>query len=268
MKKSIITLFSALLVLGIANPLAAQDDITVPLSKPGQKGMLRIDLVYADDIVVKTHNRQDVIVQYEGEDDKDDWNNRKDGLRRISSGGLSLEITEDNNVVKISSQPQHNDLELIVLVPKNFSLKLNAVHGDVAVDGLEGQVEIESVNGDVEVFNISGSALVNSVNGDIEVSFTKTDPNAPMSFTGVNGDIEVSFPENAKFTAKMKTDWGDVYTNFDMEIDRSPTDTQVSSKKGQYKVSINKWVNGTVNGGGPEYLFKTLHGDISIRKNK
>ncbi|XWN38463.1 MAG: DUF4097 family beta strand repeat-containing protein [Balneola sp.] len=267
MKKLLITLFSALLVLAVTKPIAAQEDITVPLSKPGQNGMLRIDLVYADDIVVETHDRQDVIVRYNGDDDDDDWNNRKNGLRRISSGGLSLEITEDNNVVKINSQPQHNDLELTVYVPKNFSLKLNAVHGDVEVRGLEGEVEIESVNGDVEVMNISGSALVNSVNGDIEVSFVKIDPKAPMSFTGVNGDIEVSIPEGAKFSAKMKTDWGDVYTNFDMNIERNPTDTQVSSKKGQYKVSINKWVYGTVNGGGPEYLFKTLHGDIEIRKN-
>ncbi len=267
MKKLIITLLSAFVVLAVVNPIAAQDDITVPLSKPGQKGILRIDLVYADDIIVKTHNRQDVIVQYDGEDDESGRNNRRDGLRRISSGGLSLEITEANNVVKINSQPHHNDLELTVLVPKNFSLKINAVHGDVSVDGLEGEVEVESVNGDVEVLNIAGSALVNSVNGDIEVSFTRVNPNTPMSFTGVNGDIEVSFPENAKFSAKMKTDWGDVYTNFDMEIDRNPANTQVSSNKGQYKVSINKWVYGSVNGGGSEYLFKTLHGDISIRKN-
>lgn len=267
MKKLIITLLSAFVVLVAVNPLTAQDDITVPLTKPGQAGTLKIDLIYADDIIVRTHNRKDVIIQYDGEDDDRGRNNRKDGLRRISSGGLSLEITEDNNVVKINSQPHHNDLELTVLVPKNFSLKINAVHGDVAVDGLEGEVEVESVNGDVEVFNIAGSALVNSVNGDIEVSFTRIDPKAPMSFTGVNGDIEVSFPENAKFSAKMKTDWGDVYTNFDMEIERNPSDKEVSTRKGQYKVSINKWVYGTVNGGGPEYLFKTLHGDISLRKN-
>ena len=102
---------------------------------------------------------------------------------------------------------------------------------------------------------------------DIEVSFTRIDPKAPMSFTGVNGDIEITLPANSKFSARMKTDWGDIYTNFDMTIDRSPAKNEVSTKKGQYKVSVNKWVYGTVNGGGPEYLFKTLHGDISIRKN-
>jgi DUF4097 and DUF4098 domain-containing protein YvlB len=267
MKKLISILFSAFVALAVNIPAFAQNDITVPLSNPGKAGMLKVDLVYADNIVIRTHNRQDVIVQYDGDDEDDHRNNRKDGLRRISSGGLSLEITEDNNTVKVNSQPQNNDLELVILVPKNFSLKLIAVHGDIEVYGLEGEIEVEAVNGDIEMGELAGSALVNSVNGDIEVSFIRIDPKAPMSFTGVNGDIEITLPANSKFSAKMKTDWGDVYTNFEMEIDRSPTNNEVSSKKGQYKVTVNKWVYGTVNGGGPEYLFKTLHGDISIRKN-
>jgi len=267
MKKLISILFSAFVVLAVLNPAIAQNDITIPLSNPGKAGMLRVDLVYADNIVIRTHDRKDVIVQYDGDNEDNDHSNRKDGLRRISSGGLSLEVTEDNNTVRVNSQPQNNDLELVILVPKNFSLKLNAVHGDIEVYGLEGEIEVEAVNGDIEIGDIAGSALVNSVNGDIEVSFTRIDPKAPMSFTGVNGDIEITLPANSKFSARMKTDWGDIYTNFDMTIDRSPAKNEVSTKKGQYKVSVNKWVYGTVNGGGPEYLFKTLHGDISIRKN-
>ncbi|MDZ7756349.1 hypothetical protein [Rhodohalobacter sp.] len=86
-----------------------------------------------------------------------------------------------------------------------------------------------------------------------------------MSFTGVNGDMEVAFPANAKFTAKMKTEWGDVYTNFDMDIDREGARAESDSDDG-FKITINKWIIGKVNGGGPEFLFKTLHGDISIRK--
>lgn len=268
MKKLIITLFSAFITLAVLNPVVAQNDITVPLSNPGKPGTLKVDLVYADDIVIRTHDRKDVIVQYDGGNEKEGHSNRKNGLRRISSGGLSIEITEDNNVVRVNSQPTNNDLELVILVPKNFSLKLSVVHGDIEVYGLEGQIEVNAVNGDVKIIDIAGSALVNSVNGDLEVSFTRIDPKAPMSFTGINGDIEITLPENAKFSAKMKTDWGDIYTNFEMNIDRSPTNNEVSSKKGQYKVSVNKWVYGTVNGGGPEYLFKTLHGDISIRKNQ
>lgn len=34
---------------------------------------------------------------------------------------------------------------------------------------------------------------------------------------------------------------------------------------GKYKVKIEQWLNGSTNGGGPEILFRTFHGDISIR---
>jgi hypothetical protein len=51
-----------------------------------------------------------------------------------------------------------------------------------------------------------------------------------------------------------------------MEINRDGGRTQSNSEDGTFKVAVNKWIIGQVNGGGPEFLFKTLHGDISIRK--
>jgi len=51
-----------------------------------------------------------------------------------------------------------------------------------------------------------------------------------------------------------------------MDIERDGTRTQSGSDDETFKVSVNRWIFGKVNGGGPEFLFKTLHGDISIRK--
>lgn len=259
------TLVFTLAAFGYAH--AQNNDIKVPLSNPGKSGHLKIDVVHAEDIEVEAYDGQEVIVKFDSDDDDRDRLNRRNGLRRISTNGVGLEITEDNNKVDIRADVNSHDLELKVMVPRNFSVKINAVHGDVTVLAVEGEVEIESVNGDVEMNGLLGAALVNSVNGDIEVRFSKVKAGTPMSFTGVNGDIEISFPENTKFSARMKTEWGDIYTNFDMDINQQPNKTEVSKNKGKYKVSVNKWVYGDVNGGGPEFLFKTLHGDISIRKN-
>lgn len=263
LKNYLLVLLMAL--FGVANA-QAQQTINVPLSKPDQAGKLIVDVIFADNITVQSHNKKEVIVIYDGDNIKANKPNTKNGLRRISSGGLSLEVSEKNNVVSINSQPMFNDLELSVFVPKSFSVKINAVHGDILLDGLKGEIEIESVNGDVELANINGSALVTSVNGDIEAEFNSVNSGAPMSFTGINGDVDLAFPANAKFSAKMKSDWGDVYTDFDMEIDRNTQNKQVSQNSREFKVTINKWILGKVNGGGPEYLVKTLHGDISIRK--
>lgn len=265
MKKTfiLIALFS---ILSCAAQLKAQDDLRVPLSNPGKAGVLEINAMFADEIFIKTHAEKDVQIIYNGEDTDRDSDEEKNGLRRISTGGVGLEISENNNQVSIETGPMPSDLELTVFVPENFSLNLHATQGDIYVDGLKGEIEINSVNGDVELLNISGSVVLNSVNGDILIDFIKVSPETPMSFTGVNGDIEVALPTDAKFTAKMKTEWGDIYTNYEMEIDRSSTASEIDDDHDNYRIAINKWVIGKVNGGGPEFLFKTLHGDISIRK--
>ena len=264
LKTTIYTL--AFLVIASAHAIG-QDDLKVPLTNPGQPGKLELQTNFADDVEIIAHDGREVIVKFDGDDEDgyDDYS--RNGLRKISTSGVGLEVTEDNNTVRIRTAPNSHDLDLVVMVPKNFSVKLSVTHGDITVRGVNGEHEIKATNGDVELIDVGGSVVVNSVNGDIEVTMTSVTPNTPMSFTGVNGDIEVSFPAGTKFTGKMKTDYGDVFTNFDIAIDRSQSASEVTSGDGKYSVTINKWITGTVNGGGPEFLFKTLHGDIEIRKN-
>ena len=88
-----------------------------------------------------------------------------------------------------------------------------------------------------------------------------------MAFSNLNGDIDVTLPANTQMTAKMKSEWGEVYTDFDMDVKRSDRDNVKSSAEdGVFKVSVNNWIYGNINGGGPEYLFKSMRGDIYIRK--
>lgn len=262
---------SIIYILGIfaitSGVALGQDDLRVPLSNPGDPGKLTLSAVFADDIMIKAHDGNEVIVKFDGADDEDGHNYNRNGLRRISTNGVGLEVTEDDNEVRIKTAPNSHDLDLEVWVPKNFSLNIEVTHGDLSIEGVMGEHEVKATNGDVEMLEVGGSVVVNSVNGDIEVTMTSVTPNTPMSFTGLNGDIEVSFPSNTKFTGKMKTDYGDVFTNFDIELDRSAGASEISSGNGKYTVTVNKWITGSVNGGGPEFLFKTLHGDIEISKN-
>lgn len=266
MNKFIYTTLGA--ILFFTTSLFAQSNLRIPLSNPSESGTLEINVLFADEITVRTHAENEVHILYDGDGVREDRREEKDGMRRITPGGAGLEVTEKENRVIIKSGPMPNDLELLVLVPQNFSLSLHSTSGDVTVDGLSGEIEINSINGDVEVTNISGSVVLNSVNGDTEIEFAQISPDTPMSFTGTNGDIEVTFPANAAFSAKMKTDWGDIYTNFDMQIDNTIGDTENTNEGDTYRVSINKWVVGHVNGGGAEFVFKTLKGDITIRKKE
>ena len=259
------------LILGVmmlfSGASIAQNDIRIPLSNPNSPGKLRVNSVYADIVQIKAYDGDEVrvVINNEEEDLEDTYN--RNGLRKISTGGAGVEVTEENNQVNIKTSANHDDIDLEIWVPEMFSVMVNLTHGDIYVEGVNGEHSIKATNGDIKMIDIKGSVLCNSINGDIEVEFLEVTRNAPMSFNGLNGDIEVSLPSDAKFNGKMKTDYGDVYTNFDIEIDRTGNKTETSGQDGVYSITVNSWITGTVNGGGPEYLFKTLHGDIEISKN-
>lgn len=258
-------LFTLLLtfVLGVVSSLA-QERVVIPLSNPGEPGQLELGIVRGSISVVATDG-EEVVINYSSGESRNDSPQEKNGLRRISDSSVGFEVTENDNEIEIGGASPHTDVNFSISVPRNFSLYLSTVNGgDVNVEGVRGEMEISNVNGDVTLSNVGGSASVNTVNGDIAASFNSIGDN-PMAFTTVQGDIDITLPANAKVTAKMRSEWGEVYTDFEMNIDRSNRES-IEADSDVYKVSVNNWINGRINGGGPEYMFKTLRGDIYIRK--
>lgn len=264
--KTIKLLFTLLLpfFLGVITSLA-QERVVIPLSNPGEPGQLELGIVRGS-ISVSGTEGEEVIINYDSGDNTDrNSPQTKNGLRRISDSSIGFEVTENNNEVEIGGASPHADVNFSISVPRNFSLYLSTVNGgDVIVENVSGEMEISNVNGDVTLTNVGGSASVNTVNGDVTATFNSIGDN-PMAFTTVQGDIDITLPANASVTAKMRSEWGEVYTDFEMNINRSNRES-IEADSDVYKVSINNWINGNINGGGPEYLFKTLRGDIYIRK--
>jgi hypothetical protein len=58
---------------------------------------------------------------------------------------------------------------------------------------------------------------------------------------------------------------GDIFTDFDMVMKKGAPKEEKNSEKGIYKVSLEEWIRGDINGGGPEMTFKNFQGDIIIR---
>lgn len=273
MKKLIIILF--LVASGSIWAQEFDEQIAVPLSSPDKRGKLNVGLVRGN-IIVEAYNGKEVIIQAtsgkskdcDGCDDHDhDDDRRKNipaGMKRISSSPVELEASEDNNEVEIETNSWKKPINLNIKIPANFDLEVSTVHGKVEITGIEGSHEISSVNGSLTLKDMSGSIVSSTVNGTIQVNFKSVKANEPMSFVTLNGDVDVTFPGNIKARAKMKSDRGEIFTDFDMTVDRSKP--EVKSDDGEYKVSINAWVFGDINGGGPEYTFKNMNGDIIIRK--
>lgn len=263
--KITLVLLSYLLIMD-AGTMVAQQEIKVPLSRSGQPGQLNVSMLMGN-VTVKGHNGNEVVIKYDGDSVRmRGQNESRNGMRRVAGGSSGFEISENNNTVSIEGGLTFNTVNFEILVPNNFSVSVSIVNGrTITVENVNGDHEINHVNGSVELKNVSGSAVVNTVNGNIQADFRTVAADKPMSFGSVHGEISVNIPSNTRFNAKMRSEFGEVFTDFDMEI-QAHTSSRTQTRSNEFRLDVGSWVIGAVNGGGPEYMFKTLKGDILIRK--
>ncbi|MGE0588838.1 MAG: DUF4097 family beta strand repeat-containing protein [Cyclobacteriaceae bacterium] len=269
-----------MMVLWLSITAIAQQtgEFPVPLSDPAKRGSLYAKL-NTGSITVKGTARKDVLVKYvqrperehdHDDDDDDEDDNRKSdkgGLRRISAGTMDLEVSENNNNVRIGSESWSNAVDLTIEVPMGMDMKVKAYNdGDIIINDVEGAIEITNYNGEITARGISGSVVASTYNGDIKVTFNKVIEGTPMSFSTYNGDIDLTFPSTLKATLKMKTDQGEIFSGFDVNLIKTGPIQKKEAKSGNFKIVIDDWVKGDVNGGGPEFTMKNYNGDILIRK--
>jgi len=71
-------------------------------------------------------------------------------------------------------------------------------------------------------------------------------------------------------TVKMKSDNGDIYSDFDVKLSAPgvPVVEEGRGRGSKYRVRVDKTTTGSINGGGPEMTFKTFNGNIFLRKKK
>jgi hypothetical protein len=248
------------------------DRATVPFSDPSRPGFLKVD-VYKGAVTVKGYNGKEVVVEarVRGKmiSEKKEMTAKAKGMKLIQAATTGLEIEEENNVIEIDVDSQRQAVDLTIQVPYATSLEIDSyTDGDILVENIKGEIEVEKYKGELKLSAISGSAVAHTYSGNIVVTFTKVDPGKPMSFNNYSGDIDVTFPADIKASIKMKSNQGDIYSDFEISLKPSPQKVEKSREKGgKYRVSFD-YIYGTINGGGPEYLFKTYQGDIFIRKAK
>jgi hypothetical protein len=273
MKISIKTWLAVLCLVmgGITAGLAQADDnkLVIALSQPGKAGLLKVNLILGD-IKVSGYNGKDVVLRYNGrENRKQASTEESSGLRRLTSNSVGLQVEEEANTVAIKSSAFMKPVDLEIQIPHEFSVNLESMTaGQILVEDVNGKIDVVNIHGNIALRNVSGSASASTINGNIMASFRKVTPNMPMAFSNMNGKIDVTLPASTRFNAKLKADNGDVFTDFDLAMDRaSKAERQENESQGQ-KIYLDKWVNGKVNGGGPEIMIKNFNGNIYLRKSK
>jgi hypothetical protein len=261
-----------LLSLFIGTQVFAQsgstEQLTVPLSSPGKSYSLKVHLVTGS-IKVTGYEGKDIIINVSPRGgDEETPRSSENGMKRISAtGGYEVTAKEADNTVTVNTGNPNKALDLNIKIPQDVRLKIGTVNdGEVTVENVTGELEVNNVNDKITLTNISGSVVANTVNGDVNVTFKSVDPKASMAFSTLNGDINVTLPADTKANLKLKSDNGDVFSDFDIDIDKTPSRVDKTNEPGMYKIKKDDWVYGKINGGGPEMMMKNMQGDIYVKK--
>ncbi len=278
---------------GIKAQTEQKEQLTVPLSEPGKPFKLNVGLVNGS-IKVVSYEGKDIVIDVQsgsttdkkarkaGRDGGVNVNvnvntnvnkekNNTGGMKQINAGNnFDVSAEEKNNRVTVHSDSWKGAITLTIKVPQSEAgLKLNTVNdGDIDVTNVNGELEISNTNGAIHLTNVSGSVVANTVNGPVVATFKSIDTKAAMAFSTLNGNVDVTFPATFKGNVKLKTDMGEMYTDFDIETDKSQAKVNRTNQGGMYRVSTDNWIYGKINGGGPEIMMKNMTGNIYIRKAK
>ena len=252
--------------------------ITVALSDPARPAKIELNLINGG-ATIKGVNRKDVLISAlpreaganrgRGRGGRSsDTSASTTGLRRLTQTP-GFDVEEARNEVKIDAGAPGSPIDFEIEVPLKSNLHLSLVNNaNLTVSDIEGEFELENVNGPITLTNIAGSVVAHTVNGKVTATMTRLAPDKPIAFTSLNGNIDVTLPASIKATFKLRSDQGDVFTDFDMQTRPNSAAPETRRDGGKLRIEVNNAIVGTVNGGGPEFEMRTFNGNIYVRKGR
>lgn len=182
------------------------------------------------------------------------------GLGLEDNTGIGLAVEKVGNDIKVAQIARRGDASYRIRVPRNISIAYHhSSHEgeDLSVRDISGELEISTAHNSVDMENVTGPMTIKTVHGDIEAKFSNT-IQSPVSIVSAHGDIDVSLPASTQAKVEMMSDHGEMYTDMDIEFDKSAEELRKLS---------SSVVKGTINGGGEVTIeLSSAHGNIYLRK--
>ncbi len=224
----------------------------------------KLKVIEVGEVTFEGHAGNNIIVEAEG-----DWGNLPDrakGLKVISPSGLNdntglglAVATEDGATVLRRVSNSEGD-RYHIKVPSGVAIfyeHSNHTGGLVKIINVASEVEVSANYNSVYVENTTGPLAISSVYGSIEATFDNVPNNGPINLYCVYDDVDVTVPASTKASFTLATEYGDMYTDLDLDYDRSDEEMK--------RISAHK-VKGKLNGGGVDFSIKSGYDNIYLRK--
>lgn len=194
------------------------------------------------------------------------WNRDQVQVRaRIQSWGedaseareLAQRITIETRDGRIRAEGPRNSgrtgwsVSFDVDVPQRTDLRLTAMNGGIAVEQVEGRIDLETTNGGVSLRQVAGDVRGETTNGGVNVELDGDRwRGAGLDVRTTNGGVTLTIPRD--YSARLETGT----TNGGMNIDFPIT----------VQGSIGRRITTQLGSGGPPVRVMTTNGGVRIRQ--
>lgn len=239
-------------------------------------GKKTIEVREIDNLMVFGYDEADLKITRKGGDREADEKSK--GLRKISAGGkvdntgLGLAAQDFDDKVVISQVGRGNGT-IILYVPNTSVLKVvqsTYRGGGLDVDNFKGELDVSMMYHDVNMANVYGPAAVNTVYGGITATYSSGPPAQNLHLHSTYGVVDVTLPKNVKADLRLSTSYGDMYTDFDIDVKASTKqasdEDERDREEGKSRDSNREGLTGSLNGGGKLISLRATYKEIYLRK--
>lgn len=227
----------------------------------------KIILAGLDDVDVTAYDGSEVIITAHIDHDDED-SNRAAGLKMINSAGL-----DDNTGLGLSANKEGADLLVTqigecscsdgegyqIKIPRSMGVEYShsTYNGEeLILSNISEEIVVSCNHTSITLDDVTGPMSIKTVYGSIEGNFKSLNQDNSISLNSVYGLVDIALPSSSKARLSLRTPYGQIYTDFDIDVEQKDGLRELSSKK----------VNGTINSGGVEMSLKSNYENIYLRK--
>lgn len=239
-------------------------------SVPFNKGQVYVHNV--NGVAIEGYNGDEVIISSEKEDKDEEDNERRKGLRNISTAdigedntGLGLHIDISDSILLVRQvENLFSCKDITIKIPKSVQVRYenaNTSACGLVVKNISTELEVSKNYSSIKLENVTGPMTVKSVYGGIDAVFEKLSQQGSISIYSNYGPVDITLPALSKSNLTLKTSYGEIYSDMDIEIIKKTDGNAFHGRMGSN-------IQGTTNGGGVELILKSAYADVYVRKAK
>ncbi len=187
-------------------------------------------------VVIQGVDGNEVSIEQTGENRKE-LPKEAEGLRLITGGvvdntGVGASAEVDGNTLKIIIPKNRYTGVLTIKVPKSLDLSVmesqNWGEQKIVINDIAGEIELKTNNSKAYLNDITGPLVANTGHGKIFVTYSKLSQGSPSSISA-SGAIDVTLPADSKANLKIRSYYGDLFTDWDIAAVKKEAKTMASS---------------------------------------